>query len=45
MVTPGGYEQLIIDYRSRAELSDADIVAMDAALGVSDSPAPPGAPA
>lgn len=44
MVTPGGFEQMFIDFRALGEVSDADVLAIEGGLGVTDSPAPSGAP-
>lgn len=45
MVTPGGFEQMFIDFRALGEVSDADVIAIESGLGVTDCPAPAGAPA
>jgi len=39
-VTPGGFEQMFIDYRGMDGASEDELLAVEAALGVSDSPAP-----
>lgn len=44
MVTPGGFEQMFIDFRALGEVSEADVLAIESGLGVADSPAPSGAP-
>ena len=44
MVTPGGFEQMFIDFRTIGEVSDADVLAIESGLGVTDGPAPAGAP-
>lgn len=43
MVTPGGFEQMFLDFRTLGEVSDADILAIETGLGVTDSQAPLGA--
>jgi mannose-6-phosphate isomerase-like protein (cupin superfamily) len=43
MVTPGGFEQMFIDFRAIGVVTDADVASIESALGVSDSPPPPGA--
>jgi mannose-6-phosphate isomerase-like protein (cupin superfamily) len=45
MVTPGGFEQMFIDFRALGVVSNADVLAIESGLGVTDSPAPAGAPA
>jgi mannose-6-phosphate isomerase-like protein (cupin superfamily) len=44
MVTPGGFEQMFIDFHALGEVSEADVLAIESGLGVADSPAPTGAP-
>ena len=43
VVTPGGFEQMFIDYRAMDGASEAELLAVEAALGVSDSRAAAGA--
>ncbi len=45
IVTPGGFEQMFIDFRALGTVSDADVARIEGALGVTDSPPPAGAPA
>lgn len=39
LVTPGGFEQMFLDFRALGEVSDADANAIEAGLGLIDGPA------
>lgn len=39
LVTPGGFEQMFIDFRALGEVTDADVRAIEDGLGVIDGPA------
>jgi len=45
LVTPGGFEQMFIDYRGMEEVTDAHVAAIEGALGVTATAPPPGTPA